>query len=735
MSKAGVNTNKKKTAYGRPLVPATVSKKNAPKYVCVKKKSKGPAEVRAGAVAWAIDVACDNRFHYGDHDAHHNGCYFCNHQIGKKGNKLRMFCYCCNPFVHAAYVHGGGAKALKKRCGHNALSFENRSGSSYFNGHSHFKHLHPKKMSDLIPGDVGCSGSHALMYIGKFNGKHKIVEASGGDDNRPGSTKWNNSVHTETKSSPSGYRWYRYKGPGGGKMYRRADCVGVGTTVYDDDDSSGGTSGGGSGYASDDGSGIILDKEIEKLWSSDNYEFVDIEYPQESEQVRTFREDVQRLIDEVGFTRVEGSYAVPDIAVGALTDYSAIFEKNKAKRLKNVPTVELLSYPNFVQAPTIVLDFNGTKIGGYGNVGDEYPNYIDSMSVKKINGRINQYTFNLSYQIRPNEDPNFIDKLLGKTGYRKPLKVLYGDSSYSGNYFREEEAVITNAIHKEDPASAKISYTITALSSISAAMKMTQTYDNTTNKPSSEIYNLLYNSGETSQALLSAFPGMANKNAVASSGLIPTTDAVVTIGGMANSNPVDRLGQLVSCMTNAAGDNSSYYLSYQDDNAMNGSYFKVTEVKKVSNSSAISGSSTVYTVDVGYPTNNFVTNFQLSDNVYWPLAYEFSGKVDAYDYDIGNDGQVYSKEANPLEKSIKYGNTGLIEQNWWKNVTEFPITAKLTLKGLVTPAMLMSYIEVNALFYGQRDMASGLYVVTEENDTISGSGYTTELTLLRVAED
>ena len=266
-------------------------------------------------------------------------------------------------------------------------------------------------------------------------------------------------------------------------------------------------------------------------------------------------------------------------------------------------------------------------------------------------------------------------------------------------------------------------------------MKMTQTYDNTTNKPSSEIYNLLYNSGETSQALLSAFPGMANKNAVASSGLIPTTDAVVTIGGMANSNPVDRLGQLVSCMTNAAGDNSSYYLSYQDDNAMNGSYFKVTEVKKVSNSSAISGSSTVYTVDVGYPTNNFVTNFQLSDNVYWPLAYEFSGKVDAYDYDIGNDGQVYSKEANPLEKSIKYGNTGLIEQNWWKNVTEFPITAKLTLKGLVTPAMLMSYIEVNALFYGQRDMASGLYVVTEENDTISGSGYTTELTLLRVAED
>ena len=49
--------------------------------------------------------------------------------------------------------------------------------------------------------------------------------------------------------------------------------------------------------------------------------------------------------------------------------------------------------------------------------------------------------------------------------------------------------------------------------------------------------------------------------------------------------------------------------------------------------------------------------------------------------------------------------------------------------------MLMSYIYINAYFYGQRDIASGLYVVTEENDTISGAGYTTELTLLRVAED
>ena len=88
-----------------------------------------------------------------------------------------------------------------------------------------------------------------------------------------------------------------------------------------------------------------------------------------------------------------------------------------------------------------------------------------------------------------------------------------------------------------------------------------------------------------------------------------------------------------------------------------------------------------------------------------------------------------------INRNSKFEQYSLIDENWWKQITEFPTSAKLTLKGLVTPAMLMSYINVNALFYGQRDIASGLYVVTEENDTISGSGYRTELTLLRVAED
>ena len=47
----------------------------------------------------------------------------------------------------------------------------------------------------------------------------------------------------------------------------------------------------------------------------------------------------------------------------------------------------------------------------------------------------------------------------------------------------------------------------------------------------------------------------------------------------------------------------------------------------------------------------------------------------------------------------------------------------------------MTYIRVNALFYGQRHDTSGLYIITGQKDSISEQGYRTELALTRVAGD
>lgn len=682
-------------------------------------------DVINGACAWAEAIANDNRFHYGyGKPAHHNGCYFCGTNTlkggrAKTGVKNYEFSYCCNPFVHAAFSHGGGEPTMLKIC-QRGSSYDFHKGKGY-DSSSLFRNLgHPAK-STLQKGDVLCKDNHVALYIG--NGM--LAEAAGGDDNNPGSAKWNKSIHVATLSDSryNGFkRVHRYIGNGGGEMQLPDGAAGI------EDDGAG---------IEDDGAGIDMRQAISRLYSSDNFEYVTTEESEFKTKVARFREDLQAALAKINFSTISPSS-------GAIAEHTATkvveaveFEKDKPKKILSGRATDLLSYPTWVEAPTIVLDFNGVKIGGYGNNGDIYPNYITSMSVNKVNGRINQYNINLSYQIRPGEDPNFIDKLIARTGYTQPLKILYGDSNYPNAYYREESAVIMDAKHNDNVSSYRIDYNITAVSSIAVAQTSMSTFNEKIDKPSTVIYDLLYNSGDISKSLINIFPGMRNKLDVFSKGLIPTNDNVVQIGGMSNVSPLTYLSYLVACMSNNV-NNSTYYLNIVDNSnsEFSGSYFKIDEVISYNNTPGrYNIASNYFELDIGYPSNNYITNFQICNNNYWSLVYNFTGDIPKFEYGIDDNGDLIQHKTNALHIINKYDESSIISANWWKQVTEFPITAKVTLKGLISPAILMSYIKINALFYGQRDLASGLYVVTKQEDSVSGSGYNTTLTLLRVAED
>jgi hypothetical protein len=68
-------------------------------------------------------------------------------------------------------------------------------------------------------------------------------------------------------------------------------------------------------------------------------------------------------------------------------------------------------------------------------------------------------------------------------------------------------------------------------------------------------------------------------------------------------------------------------------------------------------------------------------------------------------------------------------------MTEFPITATLTIKGLMRPSILMSKVRINSYFYGIKHISSGLYIITKQEDSVSSSGYRTTLTLTRIGAD
>ena len=167
---------------------------------------KSNQEVINDTIKWAKLIANNNKFHYGYTNknvkpwypnAHHNGCYFCNTNTNKGGRSKAgivdyKLTYCCNPFVHAAWAHGGCIPKALEIC-QKGSSWDFHKGAGY-DASKLFDNLgHPKK-SALKPGDVLCRDTHVALYIGN----NKIVEAGGGDDNVRNSTAWNNSIRIRT---------------------------------------------------------------------------------------------------------------------------------------------------------------------------------------------------------------------------------------------------------------------------------------------------------------------------------------------------------------------------------------------------------------------------------------------------------------------------------------------------------------------------------------------------------
>ena len=184
-------------------------------------KSRSAADVKEGACLWAEAIAKDNSFHYGlgnrvyrygrwTTTAHANGCYFCdtNSKSKKAGVKDYKKSYCCNPFVHAAFAHGGGEPEMLKICKRGS-SYGFKTGTGYDTSHL-FRKL--KKGEKLERGDVLCTSTHVMLYLG--NGK--IAHAAHSDDNKKGSKKWNSSICISKVKRYD--RAYRYTGNGGGVM-------------------------------------------------------------------------------------------------------------------------------------------------------------------------------------------------------------------------------------------------------------------------------------------------------------------------------------------------------------------------------------------------------------------------------------------------------------------------------------------------------------------------------------
>ncbi|MBO7694160.1 MAG: hypothetical protein J6T10_16195 [Methanobrevibacter sp.] len=411
----------------------------------------------------------------------------------------------------------------------------------------------------------------------------------------------------------------------------------------------------------------------------------------------------------------------------------------------------LLSYPSLVESPFIIVEIGGYTFGTYDNSGSRlggkvtYPNFMSQINIVKINGQVNTYTIKMVYQITKGDDPNMLDAIFSKNkdkyGWQK-IKISYGDWACPSYIYKEEEAIISKINSKIDFNSSRIEYDLSCTSTALPLTSNAFTFPAVTAKPSDLLIKLLTNKA---YGLQEVFTGMTSKSKVIDSGVIVSDDKAVKIEAKDGISILSYMNYLVSCMSCITDPDDSiikktkYYLSLEDDilGKMGGPFFKVTKVNANDQTKVSQDSADTFTVDVGYPGNNFVLGFSINNNELWSIYYNYTKNLPQtnYVYSIDNEGNLITtySPAISTSKDLKY--TTESSKTWWTSMTEFPVTATLTIKGLMRPSILMSKVRINSYFYGNKHISSGLYIITRQEDSVSSSGYRTTLTLTRIGAD
>ena len=84
-----------------------------------------------------------------------------------------------------------------------------------------------------------------------------------------------------------------------------------------------------------------------------------------------------------------------------------------------------------------------TTAGFYTPFAVQYPQYINSLEVTKVNGQVNTYRLFINYPITQFDDPNFFEKVFSSVSLTRKIVFTYGDAETPAYIYKDEEAIIT----------------------------------------------------------------------------------------------------------------------------------------------------------------------------------------------------------------------------------------------------------------------------------------------------
>lgn len=380
------------------------------------------------------------------------------------------------------------------------------------------------------------------------------------------------------------------------------------------------------------------------------------------------------------------------------------------------------------------------QAGFYQPFSIQFPQYIQSLEVTKINGQVNKYTLSINYPITQHDDPNFFEKVFSSVSRTRKIIFTYGDAETPSYVYKNEEAIITKVQQTFNLRSSAINYTVSAVSSAALSTDGSITVLGTGGakvKPSDEIKKLFKNN----KSLQNTFTGMSIAEL---DSLIAGDDMAVEIDSKRNISAIDYINYLAGCMipegSQAGLSKEIYVMTIYDDSitsadksmSKKGPYFKVTKV------STVMDRGDAYEIDIGINTSTIVRSFEIEANENYSIYYDYQKLAHPENYvrRIGADGlweDVYAPTSMLRDDKFSIGSNDKV---WWTKATQFPINATIQIQGLLRPATLMQYVKLNVIFPGgNKHLSSGLYIVTRQIDNIGPNGYATNLGLTRIKGD
>lgn len=337
--------------------------------------------------------------------------------------------------------------------------------------------------------------------------------------------------------------------------------------------------------------------------------------------------------------------------------------------------IDLMSTTSRVETPFIIVTIAGYTFGGfnknvkyvvdqegaYNKIIAQYPNFMQSLNIVKVNGTLNTYTLVMKYQITQNDDPNLLEKVFSKAKSNREITLTYGDWSIPSYIYKEEKAIITTIKSTMDIASSSITYTLNCISKALSLTAGVFSFPKINDKPSNIIKKLLED--ENQYHLKEIFYGMADTTLLNVQNLIASNDKKVQIEAKSSITLMNYINYLVSCMidVNDLDDtlikSSRYVFTVHDDikNEFGGPYFKITQVK----ATVTQNMSDIFEINIGYPGVANVMSFNINNNETYSILYDYSNDVKQSDYvyRIDNNGKSISEYSPTLFNSASLMKT------------------------------------------------------------------------------